>query len=34
MVNDIEKRIENLLTEINILKDKKKEIEEQIKSKE
>ena len=25
MVNDIEKRIENLLTEINILKDKKKE---------
>ena len=34
MVNDMEKRSENLLTEINILKNKKKEIEEQIKSKE
>lgn len=34
MINDIEKRIENLLTEINILKNERKEIDEKINSKE
>ena len=34
MINDIEKRIETLLAEINILKNERKEIDEKIKSKE
>lgn len=34
MINDIGKRLENLLTEINILKDKRKEIDGKIKIKE
>lgn len=34
MINDIEKRIENLLAEINILKNERKEIDEKVKSKE
>lgn len=33
MINDIEKRIETLLAEINILKNERKEIDEKIKSK-
>lgn len=34
MIDDIGKRLENLLTEINILKDKRKEIDGKIKIKE